>query len=67
MYSNIHPIQVLLADFKKTGKLYVIKALKKRHIVTRDEEDRLVFFKNRRHNDIVYHTMDRLAHLTHIQ
>lgn len=33
-------VQVLLAEFKKTGKLYAIKALKKRDIVTRDEVDR---------------------------
>lgn len=32
--------QVLLAEFKKTGKLYAIKALKKKDIVTRDEVDR---------------------------
>ncbi|XP_042372326.1 serine/threonine-protein kinase N1-like, partial [Plectropomus leopardus] len=31
--------KVLLAEFKKTGKLYAIKALKKRDIVTRDEVD----------------------------
>lgn len=35
-------IQVLLAEFKKTGKLYAIKALKKKDIVTRDEVDRYV-------------------------
>lgn len=34
--------QVLLAEFKKTGKLYAVKALKKRDIVTRDEVDRWV-------------------------
>lgn len=34
--------QVLLAEFKKTGKLYAIKALKKKDIVTRDEVDRCV-------------------------
>ncbi|XP_038869858.1 serine/threonine-protein kinase N2-like [Salvelinus namaycush] len=34
--------KVLLADFKKTGKLYVFKALKKRDIVTYDEEDSLM-------------------------
>lgn len=44
MYANVHPIQVLLAELKKTGKLYAIKALKKRDIVTRDEVDRLMFF-----------------------
>lgn len=33
-------VQVLLAEFKKTGKLYAIKALKKKDIVTRDEVDR---------------------------
>lgn len=35
-------VQVLLAEFKKTGKLYAIKALKKKDIVTRDEVDRCV-------------------------
>lgn len=35
-------VQVLLAEFKKTGKLYAIKALKKKDIVTRDEVDRYV-------------------------
>ena len=35
-------IQVLLAEFKTTGTLYAIKALKKREIVTRDEVDRSV-------------------------
>uniref|UniRef100_A0A8P4KJ33 Protein kinase C n=1 Tax=Dicentrarchus labrax TaxID=13489 RepID=A0A8P4KJ33_DICLA len=34
--------QVLLAEFKKTGKLYAIKALKKKDIVTRDEVDSLM-------------------------
>lgn len=34
--------KVLLAEFKKTGKLYAIKALKKKDIVTRDEVDRWV-------------------------
>ncbi|XP_033973506.1 serine/threonine-protein kinase N2-like [Trematomus bernacchii] len=34
--------KVLLAEFKKTGKLYAIKALKKRDIVTRDEVDSLM-------------------------
>ncbi|KAM7391077.1 hypothetical protein PAMP_021793 [Pampus punctatissimus] len=33
---------VLLAEFTKTGKLYAIKALKKRDIVTRDEVDSLM-------------------------
>lgn len=32
--------QVLLAEFKQTGKLYAVKALKKKDIVTRDEVDR---------------------------
>lgn len=36
------PAQVLLAEFKKTGRLYAIKALKKKDIVTRDEVDRCV-------------------------
>uniref|UniRef100_A0AAQ4RTC6 Protein kinase N3 n=1 Tax=Gasterosteus aculeatus aculeatus TaxID=481459 RepID=A0AAQ4RTC6_GASAC len=36
------PVQVLLAEFKKTEKLYAIKALKKRDIVTRDEVDSLM-------------------------
>ncbi|XP_016898545.1 serine/threonine-protein kinase N2-like isoform X2 [Cynoglossus semilaevis] len=34
--------KVLLAEFKNTGKLYAIKALKKRDIVTRDEVDSLM-------------------------
>ncbi|XP_075935050.1 serine/threonine-protein kinase N2-like [Anarhichas minor] len=34
--------KVLLAEFKKTEKLYAIKALKKRDIVTRDEVDSLM-------------------------
>ncbi|XP_062310609.1 serine/threonine-protein kinase N2-like isoform X1 [Osmerus eperlanus] len=34
--------KVLLAEFKKTGTLYAIKALKKREIVTRDEVDSLM-------------------------
>ncbi|XP_029915279.1 serine/threonine-protein kinase N2-like [Myripristis murdjan] len=34
--------KVLLAEFKKTRKLYAIKALKKRDIVTRDEVDSLM-------------------------
>ncbi|KAF7660009.1 hypothetical protein LDENG_00290220 [Lucifuga dentata] len=34
--------KVLLAEFRKTGKLYAIKALKKRDIVTRDEVDSLM-------------------------
>ncbi|XP_034152303.1 serine/threonine-protein kinase N2-like isoform X3 [Esox lucius] len=34
--------KVLLAEFKKTGKLYAVKALKKRDIVTRDEMDSLM-------------------------
>ncbi|XP_026178368.1 serine/threonine-protein kinase N2-like isoform X3 [Mastacembelus armatus] len=34
--------KVLLAEFKKTGRLYAIKALKKRDIVTRDEVDSLM-------------------------
>uniref|UniRef100_A0A3Q2PE09 Protein kinase domain-containing protein n=1 Tax=Fundulus heteroclitus TaxID=8078 RepID=A0A3Q2PE09_FUNHE len=34
--------KVLLAEFKKTGRLYAIKALKKRDIVTRDEADSLM-------------------------
>ncbi|XP_026199141.1 serine/threonine-protein kinase N2-like isoform X2 [Anabas testudineus] len=34
--------KVLLAEFKKTGKLYAIKALKKRDIVSRDEVDSLM-------------------------
>lgn len=38
-------VQVLLAEFKKTGKLYAIKALKKRDIVTRDEVDRWGFMQ----------------------
>lgn len=34
--------KVLLAEVRKTGKLYAIKALKKRDIVTRDEVDSLM-------------------------
>ncbi|XP_041792581.1 serine/threonine-protein kinase N2-like [Chelmon rostratus] len=34
--------KVLLAEFKKSGKLYAIKALKKKDIVTRDEVDSLM-------------------------
>uniref|UniRef100_A0A1A7WA14 protein kinase C n=1 Tax=Iconisemion striatum TaxID=60296 RepID=A0A1A7WA14_9TELE len=34
--------KVLLAEFKTTGRLYAIKALKKRDIVTRDEVDSLM-------------------------
>ncbi|KAL0979555.1 hypothetical protein UPYG_G00186500 [Umbra pygmaea] len=34
--------KVLLAEFKNTGKLYAIKALKKNDIVTRDEVDSLM-------------------------
>ncbi|XP_055018061.1 serine/threonine-protein kinase N2-like isoform X2 [Boleophthalmus pectinirostris] len=34
--------KVLLAEFKKKGKLYAIKALKKKEIVTRDEVDSLM-------------------------
>ncbi|KAK2838094.1 hypothetical protein Q5P01_015306 [Channa striata] len=34
--------KVLLAEFKKSGKLYAIKALKKRDIVSRDEVDSLM-------------------------
>lgn len=33
-------LKVLLAEFKRTGKLYAIKALKKGDVVTRDEVDR---------------------------
>ncbi|XP_068166319.1 serine/threonine-protein kinase N2-like [Antennarius striatus] len=34
--------KVLLAEFKKTGELYAVKALKKKDIVTRDEVDSLM-------------------------
>lgn len=34
--------KVLLAEYKKTGKLYAIKALKKGDVVTRDEVDSLM-------------------------
>ncbi|KAF3695362.1 Serine/threonine-protein kinase N2 [Channa argus] len=43
--SSVPPVLetlVLLAEFKKTGKLYAIKALKKRDIVSRDEVDSLM-------------------------
>lgn len=33
---------MLLAEYKRSGKLYAIKALKKGDIVTRDEVDRYV-------------------------
>lgn len=36
---------MLLAEHKKSGKLYAIKALKKADIVSRDEVDRWVFQK----------------------
>lgn len=35
-------VKVLLAEHKKSGKLYAIKALKKADIVSRDEVDRWV-------------------------
>lgn len=35
-------VEVLLAEFQKTGQLFAIKALKKRDIVSRDEVDRCV-------------------------
>lgn len=40
--SSVRFIKVLLAEYKKSGKLYAIKALKKGDIVTRDEVDRWV-------------------------
>lgn len=35
-------VKVLLAEHKKSGKLYAIKALKKADVVSRDEVDRWV-------------------------
>lgn len=35
-------LQVLLSEYKKTGTMYAIKALKKGDIVARDEVDRCV-------------------------
>lgn len=34
------PFQVLLSEYKRTGSLYAIKALKKGDIVARDEVER---------------------------
>lgn len=34
-------MKVLLAEYKKSGKMYAIKALKKGDVITRDEVDRL--------------------------
>lgn len=39
-YSFSVVFQVLLAQYKATGKLYAIKALKKKDIIRRDEIDR---------------------------
>lgn len=36
-------LQVLLSEYKKTGTMYAIKALKKGDIVARDEVERWVF------------------------
>lgn len=38
-------VKVLLAEHKKSGKLYAIKALKKADIVSRDEVDRCVSWR----------------------
>lgn len=38
MFSPLH--QVLLAEYKSTGEMFAIKALKKGDIVARDEVDR---------------------------
>lgn len=35
--------QVLLSEYKKTGTMYAIKALKKGDIIARDEVERCVF------------------------
>lgn len=35
-----HSTQVLLAEYKSTGEMFAIKALKKGDIVARDEVDR---------------------------
>jgi len=37
---SISPLQVLLAEYKSTGEMFAIKALKKGDIVARDEVDR---------------------------
>lgn len=36
----LFPFQVLLSEYKRTGSLYAIKALKKGDIVARDEVER---------------------------
>lgn len=36
-------VQVLLSEYKKTGTMYAIKALKKGDIIARDEVERCVF------------------------
>lgn len=36
-------LKVLLSEYKKTGMMYAIKALKKGDIVARDEVERCVF------------------------
>lgn len=38
-----NPLQVLLSEYKTTGEMFAIKALKKGDIVARDEVDRCVF------------------------
>jgi len=38
--SSASPPQVLLAEYKSTGEMFAIKALKKGDIVARDEVDR---------------------------
>lgn len=41
--ASLHPaahLQVLLSEYKSTGEMFAIKALKKGDIVARDEVDR---------------------------
>lgn len=45
-YSISVVFQVLLAQYKATGKLYAIKALKKKDIIRRDEIDRWALFRD---------------------
>lgn len=39
-HPSASPLQVLLAEYKSTGEMFAIKALKKGDIVARDEVDR---------------------------
>uniref|UniRef100_A0AAR2ILY3 protein kinase C n=1 Tax=Pygocentrus nattereri TaxID=42514 RepID=A0AAR2ILY3_PYGNA len=49
-------LQVLLAEYKRTGKLYAIKALKKGDVVTRDEVDSLMCEKR------IFETINASSH-----